>query len=85
MYEQLQTREIDFEIVSSLISTSPGHSLLERYGMTEVGLVLTNPLRPESERRPGSVGLPFGGVYARIVNEEGKLNNLAFPGVIQTK
>jgi len=50
-----------------------GHSLLERYGMTEVGLVLTNPLSPVSERRPGSVGLPFDGVYARIVNEEGKV------------
>ena len=39
--------------------------------MTEVGLVLSNPLNPESERRPGCVGLPFEGVCARIVDEQG--------------
>lgn len=30
-----------------------GHTLLERYGMTETGMVLTNPL--EGERIPGEV------------------------------
>jgi malonyl-CoA/methylmalonyl-CoA synthetase len=32
-----------------------GHVLLERYGMTEIGMALSNPLR--GERRPGSSGL----------------------------
>jgi malonyl-CoA/methylmalonyl-CoA synthetase len=46
-----------------------GHVLLERYGMTELGMALGNPLH--GERRPGSVGVPFPGVEARIVDESG--------------
>ncbi|HSM55243.1 MAG TPA: AMP-binding protein [Candidatus Sulfomarinibacteraceae bacterium] len=45
-----------------------GHTLLERYGMTETGMNLSNPLR--GERRVGSVGLPLPGVEARIVDPE---------------
>ncbi len=45
-----------------------GHTLLERYGMTETGMNLSNPLR--AERRVGSVGLPLPGVEARIVDPE---------------
>jgi malonyl-CoA/methylmalonyl-CoA synthetase len=41
-----------------------GHTLLERYGMTETGMNLSNPLH--GERRVGSVGLPLPGVEARI-------------------
>jgi len=46
-----------------------GHELLERYGMTEIGMALSNPL--EGERRPGSVGAPLPGVELRLVDEEG--------------
>jgi malonyl-CoA/methylmalonyl-CoA synthetase len=45
-----------------------GHVLLERYGMTEVGMALSNPLH--GERRPGYVGQPLPGVSARIVDGE---------------
>lgn len=45
-----------------------GHTLLERYGMTETGMNLSNPLH--GERRVGSVGLPLPGVEARIVDPE---------------
>ncbi len=45
-----------------------GHILLERYGMTEVGMALSNPLH--GERRPGFVGQPLPGVSARIVDGE---------------
>jgi malonyl-CoA/methylmalonyl-CoA synthetase len=45
-----------------------GHTILERYGMTEAGMVLSNPL--EGERRPGSVGFPLPGVSVRIVDSE---------------
>ncbi len=45
-----------------------GHTLLERYGMTETGMNLSNPLR--GERRVGSVGMPLPGVEARIVDPE---------------
>lgn len=42
-------------------------TLLERYGMTETGMNLSNPLR--GERRVGSVGMPLPGVSARIVDQ----------------
>lgn len=45
-----------------------GQVLLERYGMTELGMALGNTL----ERRvPGHVGWPFPGVEVRIVDESG--------------
>jgi malonyl-CoA/methylmalonyl-CoA synthetase len=53
-----------------------GHVLLERYGMTEVGMALSNPLH--GERRPGFVGQPLPGVSARIVDGELQLKG---PGV----
>ncbi|KAJ8400464.1 hypothetical protein AAFF_G00395880 [Aldrovandia affinis] len=42
-----------------------GHTLLERYGMTEIGMALSNPLR--GPRVPGAVGSPLPGVDVRIV------------------
>lgn len=45
-----------------------GHTLLERYGMTETGMNCSNPLH--GERRMGSVGLPLPGVEVRIVDPE---------------
>lgn len=46
-----------------------GHRILERYGMSETMLTLSNPYEPE-RRRPGSIGFPVPGMEARIVNEE---------------
>ena len=43
-------------------------TLLERYGMTETGMNLSNPL--QGERRRGSVGLPLPGVQARVVDRQ---------------
>lgn len=48
-----------------------GHTLLERYGMTEIGMALSNPY--EGERRPGHVGLPLPGVEIQLADEKGKL------------
>lgn len=45
-----------------------GHQLLERYGMTEVGMALSNPLH--GTRREGFVGRPFPFVECRIVADE---------------
>ncbi|KAM4596863.1 malonate--CoA ligase ACSF3, mitochondrial [Fundulus diaphanus] len=42
-----------------------GHTLLERYGMTEIGMALSNPLK--GQRTPGAVGLPLPDVEVRIV------------------
>lgn len=48
-----------------------GHVLLERYGMTETGMILSNPLH--GERRPGHVGQPLPGMEVRLVDEEGRI------------
>lgn len=45
-----------------------GQTLLERYGMTELGMALSNPLR--GDRRPGFVGAPLPGVEVRVVDGE---------------
>lgn len=42
-----------------------GHTLLERYGMTEVGMALSNTVK--GPRIPGAVGVPLPGVEVRIV------------------
>ncbi|KAG7376547.1 hypothetical protein PHYBOEH_001497 [Phytophthora boehmeriae] len=45
-----------------------GLRLLERYGMTELGMVLTNPLH--GDRHLGYVGNPFPSVSVRVVDPE---------------
>jgi malonyl-CoA/methylmalonyl-CoA synthetase len=45
-----------------------GHRILERYGMTETGMIASNPL--DGERRPGTVGLPLPGVQVRIADPQ---------------
>ena len=45
-----------------------GHDILERYGMTETGMNLSNPLA--GPRLPGTVGTPLPGVSIRIVDRQ---------------
>ncbi|CAK9174580.1 unnamed protein product [Ilex paraguariensis] len=49
--------------------TITGHRLLERYGMTEFVMSISNPLR--GLRKGGTVGKPFPGVQAMILAEDG--------------
>jgi len=60
-----------------------GHTLLERYGMTEIGMGLGNPLH--GERRPGFVGLPFPGIEARIVDDAGAALGDDAPGQLEVR
>ncbi|KAM9860717.1 malonate--CoA ligase ACSF3, mitochondrial [Aulostomus maculatus] len=53
-----------------------GHTLLERYGMTEIGMALSNPLR--GPRIPGAVGSPLPGVEVRIV-----MNNASYTTIVE--
>ena len=46
-----------------------GHTILERYGMSETLMNIGNPY--EGERRPGSIGLPFPGVSVRLLDAQG--------------
>ncbi|QHG18388.1 acyl-CoA synthetase [Nostoc sp. ATCC 53789] len=59
-----------------------GHFLLERYGMTEIGMALSNPLH--GERLAGYVGKPLPEVEVRLVDENG-LVPTGTPGEIQVK
>ncbi len=82
LYAQAAGRRIDLSHMRLLTSGSDrlpddlffgyqrsfGVTLLERYGMTETGMNLSNPLH--GERRVGSVGLPLPGVQARIADPE---------------
>ena len=45
-----------------------GHTILERYGMSEAGMICSNPL--DAQRRGGSVGFPLPGVSVRVANEQ---------------
>ncbi len=47
-----------------------GHTILERYGMTETLMNISNPY--DGERRPGSVGFPLPGITARVVDSAGR-------------
>ena len=57
-----------------------GHTLLERYGMTEIGMALSNPLH--GERRPGYVGTPLPGVDVRLVTDTGEEVDGPAPGEV---
>ncbi|KAL5729163.1 putative CoA ligase ccl8 [Ranunculus cassubicifolius] len=46
-----------------------GHRLLERYGMTEFVMALSNPLK--GMRKGGTVGKPFPGIQVKIISEDG--------------
>lgn len=61
-----------------------GQKLLERYGMTEIGMALSNPY--DGERRPGTVGQPLPGVQVRLKAELGKIVAAeGEPGEIQVR
>jgi malonyl-CoA/methylmalonyl-CoA synthetase len=60
-----------------------GHTLLERYGMTEIGMALSNPLH--GERRPGVVGEPLPGVDVRLVDESGQAAPEGTAGEIEVR
>ena len=60
-----------------------GQRLLERYGMTEIGMGLSNPLH--GERRPGHVGTPLPGQEIRLVDDDGSPVPDGVAGQIQVR
>ena len=61
-----------------------GQELLERYGMTEIGMAISNLYH--GERRPGSVGAPLPGVEVRLKAENGPvITSEDEPGEIQVR
>ena len=64
-------------------SVRTGHTIVERYGMSETGMNTTNPLR--GERRAGTVGPALPGVELRVVNERGVALNAGEAGNLQVR
>jgi malonyl-CoA/methylmalonyl-CoA synthetase len=60
-----------------------GHTILERYGMSEALMIMTNPY--EGERRAGTVGMPFPGVSVRLMSEDGAPAKPGDVGEIQVR
>ena len=60
-----------------------GHRILERYGMTECGMVTSNPLR--GRRKVGTVGRPLAGVDLRVVDGSGKALPAGETGAVEFK
>ena len=60
-----------------------GLKLLERYGMTETGVLASNPL--EGDRRASTVGFPLPGNHLRVVDDNNCAAAVNAPGDIQVK
>jgi malonyl-CoA/methylmalonyl-CoA synthetase len=61
-----------------------GQSVLERYGMTETGMLTSNPY--DGERRAGSVGLPLPGVELRVAEfESGRVLPKGAVGIVEVR
>jgi malonyl-CoA/methylmalonyl-CoA synthetase len=60
-----------------------GQSVLERYGMTEIGMALSNPY--DGPRVPGAVGRPLPGVEVDIVDDDGWPVSEGQPGELRVR
>ncbi|RVQ67793.1 malonyl-CoA synthase [Croceicoccus ponticola] len=60
-----------------------GHRVLERYGMTETGMLTSNPY--DGERKAGFVGPPLPGVSVRIASEDGSPLSQGDVGIVEVK
>ena len=62
-------------------SARTGHAILERYGMTETGMITSNPY--EGDRVPGTVGFALPGVSVRIQGGQPGVLEVRGPNVFQ--
>jgi malonyl-CoA/methylmalonyl-CoA synthetase len=62
-----------------------GHTILERYGMSETVMLTSNPYRPESARRAGTVGRALPGVGLRVRDEQGQACPAGAIGGVQVR
>jgi malonyl-CoA/methylmalonyl-CoA synthetase len=63
------------------LESATGHQVLERYGMSETGMIASNPLC--GERRPGTVGLPLPGMEIRLAGGQESEIEVRGPGVFR--
>lgn len=62
-----------------------GRRILERYGMTEAGMIASNPYDHERSRRPGVVGHALPGVEIRLRREDGQPAAEGEVGVVEIR
>ena len=63
-----------------------GHTILERYGMSETVMLTSNPYYPEQgQRRGGTVGVPLPGVSLRVRDDQGRAVPAGAVGGIEVK
>ena len=68
-----------------------GHTILERYGMSETAMLTSNPYGPDArygnqaERRGGTVGFPLPGVHLRVQDDDGRSLPVGEIGGIQVR
>ena len=60
-----------------------GMKILERYGMSEAGMIASNPL--DGDRVAGTVGFPLPGVELRITDDDGNMLAHNEPGNVEIK
>lgn len=60
-----------------------GHTILERYGMSETAMLVSNPYK--GQRVAGAVGLPLPGTKVRVVGENGKICGVNEIGGVEVK
>lgn len=60
-----------------------GHTILERYGMSETAMLVSNPYK--GKRVAGSVGLPLPGTQVRVMGEDGKVCGVNQIGGVEVK
>ncbi len=63
-----------------------GHTILERYGMSETGMLVSNPYHAQDGQRfGGTVGKPLPGVSLRITGEDGQPCKIGEIGLIEVR
>ena len=71
------------EAVHEEFTARTGHRILERYGMTEAGMITSNPY--DGDRVPGTVGFALPGVDLRVCDEQGKPCEPGQIGVVEMR
>ncbi len=71
------------EAVHADFTARTGHQILERYGMTEAGMITSNPYN--GDRVPGTVGFPLPGVELRVGDDGGSPVPAGETGVVEIR
>jgi malonyl-CoA/methylmalonyl-CoA synthetase len=71
------------EVVFDAFAERTGQRICERYGMTEAGIITSNPLH--GERLAGTVGYPLPGVEVRVVDDDGNPTAPEERGIVEVR